>query len=357
MRRTFLALLVSTLFLVACNVHTISAGPAGLYAVRLSPPALLRFSADLKTVEAEHPLALPADCGLWSVNAAPRGRYLAVELSCPSGPALMLLDTKSGKTRPLAAESGGTGHFLAWAPDGASFYARVDSLGEARIMQVRARDGKLSQMPVNNQTYDLAPAPDGRSFTFSFTRGLGFGSELWLARDGGRSTTLLLSRPGEIITFARWSPDGDQIAFILMPDSQTPFPPGELWLMNADGSEARFLATADAGHGYAPAWSPDGTRIAFVWRENTDDPGVTQSAGNLVSNLYVVDVETSALTPITQFAGALVEALLWSPDGGYLVFDARLDGKMDLWAVEGSRGEPFRLAEDSPLCCPVWVRE
>jgi len=357
MRRTFLALLVSTLFLAACNTDTIPAGPARLYAVRLSPPALLRFSPGLKAVEAETPLSLPADCALWSVNAAPRGRYLAMELSCPSGPALTLLDAKSGKTRPLAAESGGTGHFLAWAPDGASFYARVDSLGEARIMQVQAATGKMSQVPLTGLTYDLAPAPDGKSFTFSFTRGLGFGSELWLARDGGRSTTLLLSRPEQIVTFARWSPDGSRIAFILMPDTQTPFPPGELWLMNADGSEAHFLAPADAGHGYAPAWSPDGTQIAFVRRENSDDSGVAQEAGNLVSNLYVVDVGTNALTPITQFAGALVEAPLWSPDGGYLVFSARIDGKMDLWAVEGSRGEPFRLADDSSLCCPVWVRE
>jgi len=357
MRRILLVLLILMAFLPACTRQPGPLGPARLYAVRLSPPALLRFSPDLKAVEAETPLSLPADCALWSVNAAPRGRYLAVELSCPSGPALTLLDTKSGKTRPLAAESGGTGHFLAWAPDGASFYARVDSLGEARIMQVRAADGKLSDVPVSNLTYDLAPAPDDKSFTFSFTRGLGFGSQLWLARDGGRSSRLLLARPGEIITFARWSPDGSRIAFILMPDSQTPFPSGELWLMNADGSEAHFLAQADAGHGYAPAWSPDGTRIAFVERENSDDSGVAQEAGNLVSNLYVVEVGTNALTPITQFAGALVEAPLWSPDGGYLVFNARIDGKMDLWAVEGSRGEPFRLAEDSSLCCPVWVRE
>jgi Tol biopolymer transport system component len=357
MRRILLVLLILTAFLPACSSRTNPPGPARLYAVRLSPPALLRFSPDLKAVEAETPLSQPPDCALWSVNAAPQGRYLAVELNCPSGPALTLLDAKSGKTRPLAAESGGTGHFLAWAPDGGVFYARVDSLGDARIMQVRAATGKLSQVPLTGLTYDLAPAPDGKSFTFSFTRGLGFGSELWLARDGGRSTTLLLSWPEQIVTFARWSPDGSRIAFILMPDSQTPFPPGELWLMNADGSGARFLAPADAGHGYAPAWSPDGTQIAFVGRENPDAPSVTQSAGNLVSNLYVVDVGTNALTPITQFEGALVEAPMWSPDGGYLVFNARLDGKMDLWAVEGSRGEPFRLAEDSSLCCPVWVRK
>ena len=161
-------------------------------------------------------------------------------------------------------------HFLAWTPDGKAAYLKVDSLGNARVVRAYT-DGAQDIIPVTEFTYDLAPSSNQGEFTFTFSRGLGQGSELWLAKRDGNVVEQLYADPFNYISFARWSPDGSQIAFIKIPDSPTPFTVGELWVMNATGSNARKLADADAGHGYAANWSPDGKRIAFVARENPED--------------------------------------------------------------------------------------
>ncbi len=76
-------------------------------------------------------------------------------------------------------------------------------------------------------------------------------------------STVIYADPYNYISFARFSPDGKQIAFIKTPDTQIPFTIGELWVMDADGSNARKLVDADAGHGYAANWSPDGKQNRF----------------------------------------------------------------------------------------------
>ena len=122
--------------------------------------------------------------------------------------------------------------------------------------------------------------------------------------------------------------------------------------MNADGSNPRRLADADAGHGYAPAWSPDGTWIAFVVRENPNDPNADQSAGKLLSNVYRVGLQGGALTPVTTFTDAIVEASVWSPDGTSLFFNVVRNDTIRVWFDEAG---VVRQLSDQVACCAVWV--
>ena len=120
--------------------------------------------------------------------------------------------------------------------------------------------------------------PNSFDFTYTLSRGLGYGSELYLAQNDGQISKLLYTDQYYYISFARFSPDGEKIAFIKTPDSQTPFTVGELWVIDSDGTNPRKLADADAGHGYAANWSPDGTKIAFVLRENPEDENADRSS-------------------------------------------------------------------------------
>jgi len=154
----------------------------------------------------------------------------------------------------------------------------------------------------------------------------------------------------------RWSPDGKQIAFIRMPDTQTPFPMGELWVMEADGRDPRRLASADAGHGYAAAWSPDSTRIAFVVRENTADSAADQSAGALISNIHMVNIATGQIDQVTRFNEMLIEAPQWSADGHFLAFSVvTLNDTINLWIADLDSGEVKPLGSSGATCCPAWI--
>jgi Tol biopolymer transport system component len=185
---------------------------------------------------------------------------------------------------------------------------------------------------------------------------MGQGSELWLAKSDGKVVRQLYADPYNYISFARYSPDGKQIVFIKIPDSQTPFTMGELWVMNADGSNPRKLEDVDAGHGYAANWSPDGTQITFVKRENPENTSANQSADALISNTYIVNVQTGEMAQVTQLTNGRVETPHWSPDGNTLAFNEVLNGRMDVQIADIHSGQIRSLVSES-TCCPAWMRK
>jgi Tol biopolymer transport system component len=352
--RSALSACLAAILLAACSPGPTRPLSQTLYAFRPEPPAILQLSADVASIGREIPLALPPDCAVLNLFPAPRGALLAVELSCEFGQAVLFLDTDAGLSgRAFPAFSEADSHFLSWDAPGRSVYLKVDSSTNPRVLRVDSGSLKAESIPVTEFTYDLAVAPDDKRFTFSFSRGMGLGSEIWLARGGGAIAAQLLADLDNYISFARWSPDGGRIAFVKIPDSQTPFTVGELWVMEADGSGARFLAEADAGHGYAPAWSPDGRRLAFVARSNPEDPRADLDAGALTSNIHVIDLETGEVQDLTGLEDSLVEAPAWSPDGTLLAFDLVLDGIINLRVVDAASGE---IRSDlAAACCPAWL--
>ena len=255
------------LILLACTSQPQVSLDTYFYVYRLDPPAIVEFSEDLQATK-EIPFSIPPDCGLLDSFATPVGKYLLIELSCPSGQTVLFLDTDSGSvSQPV---TGTDSHFLAWTNDGKAVFLKVDSLGSARVVRID-HNGKRIETDLPGWTYDLSARPNTEGFVFTFSRGLGSGSELAFSKNDGQSSESLYADQFNYISFARYAPDGNQIAFIKIPDSQLPFTVGELWVMGADGSNPHKLADADAGHGYAANWSPDGSRIAFVQRENPDE--------------------------------------------------------------------------------------
>jgi dipeptidyl aminopeptidase/acylaminoacyl peptidase len=368
MRRLLITVhcLLITAFLSACTstptpepLPTHYPSHLALYVFRPSPPALLKLSADLMTIERETPLSLPQDCSLGGLHPSPQRDRLIAEALCTNGPNSLLLDPVTGTLTPLISDSDVDSHFLSWGADDVSVYLRIDSLGDPRIVKVDLSrlptpDSPITNYPITNYTYDLAVASNNAT-TFTFSRGFGFGSELWLTKDGGKTIELLLSDSQNYLSFARWSPDDNRLAFIKIPDTQIPFTVGELWVVNDDGLRPLKLAQADAGHGYAASWSPDGTRLAFVVRSNPDDPAADTAEGALISNIALVDLSNGALTQVTHFTQGRAETPVWSPDGNTLAFVYVLNGRMDVQIVDLASGEVMPLLTE-PARCPIWLQ-
>jgi dipeptidyl aminopeptidase/acylaminoacyl peptidase len=349
---SFFSFLLAAFLLLSCTPQPSQAPlQTTFYLYRFDPPTFVEFSADLRPI-GEIPFSLPSDCGLFNVLPAPMGNFMAVELSCPNGQTVLFLDTtKVSVTQPVPESDS---HFLAWTFDGHAAYLKIDSLGNPQVIRA-ATDGGQELIPITGFTYDLAPSHKQSEFTFTLSRGIGQGSELQQAIWDGKAAETLYADPLHYISFARYSPDGSRIAFLKIPDTQTPFTVGELWVMNSDGSAARKLADADAGHGYAANWSPDGSRLAFVSRENPGDGRADQSVAALISNIYVVDVQSGALTQITFLEEGRVETPFWSPQGNTLAFSAVINDRMDVRIAEMTTGEIRSLIAE-PACCPAWMR-
>jgi Tol biopolymer transport system component len=354
MRRHLRILLpLFAILLVSCVSRTKPPAQTSLYVYRPNPPAFIEFSNDLQVVR-EIPFSIPPSCGLVNVFPSPIGQLMLIELSCPNGQTVLFLNTETvSVTQPVTdADS----HFLAWTEYGRSVALRVDSLGDPRIVRLNVDTLQTEVISIPGLTYDLAAQPYTYQFSFTTSGGLGHGSEMFLAKHDGQIVQSLYADPYHYLSFASWSPKATQIAFIKIPDNQTPFTVGELWVMGEDGSNPRKLADADAGHGYAANWSPDGKRIAFVVRENPEEQRADQSSEALLSNIYLVEVESGALTPVTHLEQGRVETPFWSPDGNTLAFHAVINDRMEVRIADLATGEIRTLITES-TCCPAWMRK
>lgn len=309
-----------------------------------NPNASLVFS-DTPNATPRHEIPLPpvADCSLYAVRPAPLGRWIAVEWDCPSGPQVELLDSVSGKMRFAINDQSIDNRLLAWHPDGQSIYLKIGTLSFPQTLRVEVETGRATELPISAFVYDLAVSPDGQKALYSLSNGIGFGSETWLGGENAQNASQILVEPRHIVALAQFSPDGQQLAYIKMPDSQEMYPPGELWVMASDGSQPRFLAPADAGRGFSPVWSPDGSKIAFVGR---NDPVDEKSINVSVYDLSLATLLTTPAAPLTT--------PVWSPDGGLVAFTAVDGDKMNLWSFDVVANRTALWIEGA--CCAGWIR-
>ncbi len=295
-------------------------------------------------------------CEWLHFSPSPDGRYLAAQANCEWGGYVVLADRVNGQVTRLGGVLGWESLFLDWEPGNPPrLVVRAEPAGAGGVYRVDPRTLEAEHLPVPEETYDVAFSPDGERVLFAVTEGLGHGSELWMMNRDGSSLTRLVSEQRHILALPRWSPDGKRWAYIRMPDSEVPFPVGELWVM--DGKNARLLSDwADAGRGYGPVWSPDGQTVAFVARENVADRLADLLLSRLESNLYLADIATGRVQAVTRFENAWIEEPVWSPDGHQLIFHGIIGARPGIWQVHlASRRFSLLIPDDARAI--VWIPE
>jgi TolB protein len=116
-----------------------------------------------------------------------------------------------------------------------------------------------------------------------------------------------------LIADARWSPDGNRIAFVSSAD-EIGSPPYHIAVMNATGENIQQLTKGRVRH-YSPTWSPDGKQIAFIATRDYE--------GGSPLAIFVMNDDGSEQRQLTPYA--YYNELSWSPDGtriAYSIFNA-----------------------------------
>jgi Tol biopolymer transport system component len=106
--------------------------------------------------------------------------------------------------------------------------------------------------------------------------------------------------PGLSATDVDFSKDGKWISYVSIPD-------GALWRSRADGSN-RLQLTSGAERTALPRWSPDGNQIAYVSMKLGES-----------WKLYLIPAEGGTPEPVVQESGSQIDAN-WSADGSKLMY-------------------------------------
>jgi hypothetical protein len=193
-------------------------------------------------------------------------------------------------------------------------------------------DGHFDAISFLNSSGDFSPAGDRFAFI--------------VYNDGNNEITVVDSRNGDIRKRLRpgnvgaiynlaWSPDGRSLAF-----SGAKGGVSDLYIVNLETNEVRQL-TNDRYADLQPAFSPDGRTIAFATDRSAQTDFEKLTFGTL--QLATVDVATGEVTVRQGFAEGKHINPQFTADGRSVLFVSDQDGISDLYRMDLTSGQMFRL--------------
>jgi Tol biopolymer transport system component len=195
-----------------------------------------------------------------------------------------------------------------WSSDGSRiiFVSDRDGNREIYVMHV---DGAGQSNLTNNPADDFSPEWSPKEEMIAFSSDRDGNEEIYIMNSDGSGQTNLSNNPERDHDFS-FSPDGTQIVFTShQPLPEVSYLAVELFIVNIDGSKLTNLTEIDDWHQGLPAWSPDGTLISYSGFSVYD-------TNSCLMDLY--DLHDSLFGCIS---GGLYYN--WSPDSHWITFQCR----------------------------------
>jgi TolB protein len=200
-----------------------------------------------------------------------------------------------------------------WSPN--YQYALVEDINSNRLYVLNADASLANEIVVDElagSDNEFNPvrlvystwSPDSQRVAFPVKNRDGSADNIYTANRDGSGLTRL-THDSKLRWCTKWSPNGEQIAFLSTPDEASPDMAHifDLYVMNADGSnQTRLTYNNELSCNFA--WSPDSRQIAFGrGKEDT-------------FNIYTVNIDGTNLTKTASIPPpGFITHLSWSPDG------------------------------------------
>ena len=289
--------------------------------VRGSPVALLDRVAQSITGSSSGDITGPAQ-----FSVAPSGAlaYLEGKVAPYPDTTLVAVD-REGRVSPLSAPVRSYSLALAVSPDGRHLAVSTYGITERSLCLVDVGRGTLRRLTSEGEASSARWTPDGQRIAFTWLDA-GRRHLAWQRSDGTTRPEVLVPDAGQP---SSWSPDGRQLLFVEDDD---------LWVADVEGSRASARPiTRTPNREWWPELSPDGRWLAY---------------GSDVSGRFEVYVRPwPGPGPTEQVSIEGGESAAWSPAGGELVFLSQPDagGKRRMMAVDVRTGPRLSVGAPRPL--------
>ena len=270
---------------------------------------------------------------------SPDGKRIVFDVNDWAASELWTVSVEDGKVTPVEVSAQSESDAI-FAPDGRSIFF-VAQTGTALHNVAISADGKAAAEPVKvldasgTRVRQISMDREGKRIVYAT---LSTASNVWMTPvNGERAEPVPLTKHAHTRTvLPAFSPDGKRIAYQSFKTGSL----AHLWIMNADGSEQRQLSSRPA---FNAAWSTDSSTVWFI----SPEPAGT--------SYWSVNADTGLERRLLDFDEVEVYGARSAPDGSQVIFNSKRDGKLNIWTMSLSGGEPRQLTFDPEFAgFPAW---
>ncbi len=218
---------------------------------------------------------------------SPDGEWIGFLADRGKEPQVFFISSSGGESRAMTRQKGGVTGFR-WSPDGKQIaYSAKDPESEELARREKAYGG----LAIEDQDFRL--------------------THLWICSTRGKSpeaATRLTTGDEFTVGSFEWSPDGRRIAFDHRPTPQIDaFVDADISVVEVESREVFPLVT-QVGPDTSPRWSPDGNELAFV---------STVGANPYYGNRVIASIKTDGgkITSLSDDFDESASPITWRPEG------------------------------------------
>ncbi len=270
-------------------------------------------------------------------RVSPDGTSVAFTRSGHARSALFVVPLSGGEPVALGDWNSGQIGGLTWTPDGREILVARPATSGRRLVRVKvaspAPEVPLAGVPHGSHSPSVSQYRSGHTYRLAVVSS---------QQDVGlRLVDLRAPRQGDTITShspfcdatrmdtpGRFSPDGRQVAFASDRSGNQ-----QLWVANLDGSALRSVTELQDAYVSLGSWSPDGRWLAF-----------DATMGDK-TQIYVVPVGGGALKRVTDGTATEMDPE-WSRDGRWIYYASNESGQFAIWKVAASGGARTQLSPE-----------